>query len=456
MPKTIKSNLFHEPPIQKWHWGYALALQLVRAGVTRFHRIERVDGLEHITSHEGPTIFVANHQNGLMDPLVLCALIGPQQIHWLTRADIFNNRITRALMFGFNQMPIFRQRDRVADARERNVRIFEICAQRMKIGASIGLFPEGNHRALKSLRPMRRGVNDMVNQALALGPEMRKLRIIPVGIDYEEMTVLRRRLSYRIGAPIPFEDLINPETGQIEPGSLLTRIEATLKSLMVDIQPIERYDALLPYVQAMRTTESTDWNSTRQQIERLASFEEEAFTRIVEASVRLHDSKLLERVRAEDLGHDPADLRPTNAWIWALAPLAVLGGLISWPFSKWIGHQAHKRVKDPCFVSTFKVSVGMFLFPLYWFVLAWPMAYACCGSWGGWPVLGMYLFNLVGSRIAGWWYGHFQDWQGRRVAKRVWEGDGERPWSAYVAAVQNALNKQPMRSTSKTESTPIS
>ena len=156
-----KDQSFVEPPIQRRHIGYGLAVQLVQSGVKRFHRIERIEGLTNLPEPHEPTIIVGNHQNGLMDAIVQSAMLIPNQIHFLTRADVFSQKTARALLFSFNQMPIYRQRDKLSDARERNKRIFEICAARLNIGATIGLFPEGNHRAVKTLRPMRRGGKSM-------------------------------------------------------------------------------------------------------------------------------------------------------------------------------------------------------------------------------------------------------------------------------------------------------
>ena len=224
----------------------------MRASVTRFHRIQGVDGFENITDSKTPTIVVANHQNGLMDPLVLVSLVNNSQVHWLTRADIFYKKMARSALFSFNQMPIYRQRDRLSDARERNVKIFEVCAERLRIGARMGLFPEGNHRAMKSLRPLRRGVSDMVNASLKLDPSMRQLQILPVGIDYEEMSRFRRRLRYRIGAPIKIDELINTETNEVAPGDLLEPLMAAMDEILVNIQPEKAYKTLLPYVRAMR------------------------------------------------------------------------------------------------------------------------------------------------------------------------------------------------------------
>lgn len=415
-------------------------MHLVRAGVTRFHRIERVEGQENLPDPMEPTIYVANHQNGLMDAIVQSAMLSPNQIHFLTRADVFYQKTVRKILFAFNQMPIYRQRDRLADARERNQRIFEICAERLNIGASVGLFPEGNHRASKTLRQLRRGVVDMVNAAIKLNPEMTNLKLVPVGIDYEQMTDLRRRMSYRIGAPIPLGDLVDETTGSIPPGALLDRIQNALNDLLVNIQPDSHYKELLPYVQALRTTEAEDWVATRTEIRSLQSISEAGLEAIGHAHAELAEAGTLNAARAEDLGQAPEDLRRIPWWFWPLAPIALIGGACAYPFSKFIEKQAAKRVKDPCFISTFKVSAGMFLFPIYLFALAWPLARLASGEWGGWPVVGAYLFNLIGSRIAGWWFGVYLDWKGRREAKKVYINPAQaEAWNTYITTVKSHI-----------------
>ena len=436
-----RDRSFVEPPIQRRHVGYGTAVHLVQSGVNRFHRIERVEGLENLPGPNEPMIIVGNHQNGLMDAIVQSAMLSPHQIHFLTRADVFYQKAVRSLLFAFNQMPIFRQRDKLADARERNQRIFEICAERLNIGATIGLFPEGNHRAVKTLRPLRRGVVDIINNALKLSPEMKRLKLVPVGIDYEQMTDLRRRLSYRVGPAVRFDDLIDPSTGAIPPVDLLERLKAAMDKLTVNIQPESHYEALLPYVQAMRTTETDNWVAIRDEIRGFQSLGNDALAAIDKAHANASAAGVLAAARAEDLGHASAQLRRTPWWFWPLAPLAVIGGACAYPLSKFIGAQTDKRIQDPCFTSTFKVSAGMFLFPIYLFILAWPLAWLATGEWGGWPVLAAYVFNLIGSRFAGWWYGHYLDWKGKRNAQTVYSNpDQAAAWSDYIASVKFHLN----------------
>jgi len=434
-----KNKPFHEPPIQSRHWGYAVALQLVRAAVTRFHRIEGVEGIEHLTRPETPTIVVSNHQNGLMDPLVLVSLINQSQVHWLTRADVFNQKIARKALFAFNQMPIYRQRDRVSDARERNNRIFEICAERLRIGGRMGLFPEGNHRAMKALRPLRRGISDMVNAGIKLDPTMREMCILPVGIDYEEMPSFRRRLRYRIGKPIKVDTFIDPETNEVAPGPLLQALSKSMDEVLVNIQPEKAYDDLLPFVQAMRTTERDDWRKVKAKLDCFKDLSDEALTEIQTAAKGMQDAGVLRHARAEDLGMDEDDVRRSPFWFWFIAPIALIGGITSLPLAKWIEIFAKKRVKDPCFVSTSKVSSGMFLFPVYWIFTSVPLAYLAAGEVTLTAVLMGYVFQAIGSRIAGWWYGLYLDHRGRKQAKLVWKDAALRQsWKSYLNVVEHS------------------
>ncbi|MEN9812949.1 MAG: hypothetical protein RL479_1635 [Verrucomicrobiota bacterium] len=193
------SKPFHEPPIQRGHPIYRMMLPWVGSAVTRYHRITGTEGIEKIPEPGVPVILVCNHQNGLMDPLIHCGLMRQHQVHWLTRSDIFYHPVARFLMFSFNQMPIFRQRDRLPDIDARNRRIFEICVERLRCGAVIGLFPEGNHHGSKSIRPMKRGFVDLLDLGLKTDPTLARLQLLPVGLDYEQYDGFRRRLRYRVG-----------------------------------------------------------------------------------------------------------------------------------------------------------------------------------------------------------------------------------------------------------------
>ena len=97
-------------------------------------------------------------------------------------------------------------------------------------------------------------------------------------------------------------------------------------------------------------------------------------------------------------------------------------------------------------MSTFKMTSGMFLFPLFWWlqsVVAAVIAGAANDGWGWTAFFGWYAFNLAGSRIAGYWYGLFLDWKGMRQAQKVWSNPEARTvWTHYVQAIRHAASIQ--------------
>ncbi len=446
-PTQVKQS-FQEPPIQKTHWGYGIAIQFVRSAVPRFHRMEETSGSHSIPNRDVPMIIVSNHQNGLMDPLINTTITANHQIHWLTRADIFKKPLIRKLLFGFNQMPIFRLRDRLSGAKERNQRIFEICVERLGIGATIGLFPEGNHRTMKTLRPLKRGVADMVALSIRQNSKMKGLTVLPVGVDYEQYDAFQRRLSYRVGTAVPFEDLYDAQRDQFDYVAFLKRIEVALKNLVVDVQPEERYNLLIPFVRALRTTELPldAFHEAQSRIQQFSDIPTEAWKTIEKAFEDLNQTKILESARPEDLSLDQASRRKSSWHTWLLAPLALLGGIPSLPLAWFIQKECEKRIKDPAFMSTFKMTSGMFLFPLFWWlqsVVAAVIAGAANDGWSWTAFFGWYAFNLAGSRIAGYWYGLFLDWKGMRQAQKVWSNPEARTvWTHYVQAIRHAASIQ--------------
>lgn len=442
------NKTFHEPPIQKTHWGYSIAIQFVRSAVTRFHRMEIAKGSSILPRLDVPMIIVSNHQNGLMDPLIITTLAANHQIHWLTRADIFKKPFIRELLFGFNQMPIFRQRDRLTDSKERNRRIFEICIDRLKIGASIGLFPEGNHRAMKSLLPLRRGISDMVELSIRRSPKMKNLVIIPVGIDYEQAESFQRRLSYRVGSPILYNDLYDAAKDEFNQSGFLNRVENSLRDLMIDVQPESRYEVTTPFVKALRTSELAfpAFRDAQALIHKFKTIKTSDWENIERAFQDLDQSRLLSSVRAEDLSLEQDTKRQAKWYLWLLAPFALLGGLPSIPLALIIQNQCEKRVKEATFISTFKASSAMFLFPIFWSLQSIIVALIVGHSSDGWSwtaFFGWYIFNLAGSRFSGYWYSLFLDWKGKQKARRIWNDPVQsRLWCNYVQAMQQSIAKQ--------------
>ena len=103
----MKTRPILHPPIQVSHLYYRLTRVLVWGGITRYYKISGLDGFDQLPKPGTPAIFIGNHQNGMMDPMPFCGFV-PQQIHWLTRADVFWNPVARHILYGYNQLPVYR------------------------------------------------------------------------------------------------------------------------------------------------------------------------------------------------------------------------------------------------------------------------------------------------------------------------------------------------------------
>ena len=143
------------PPIQRVTLLHFLIRELVKQGIKRFHRITTYEGQNNLPKGKCPVIFVSNHQNGLMDPMMISGLL-KHQLHWLTRADVFWNPFVRKFLFKCHGIPIYRKRDLLPDLRERNDVIWDCCIKRLDIGSILSLFPEGNHNPQKTIRDIKK------------------------------------------------------------------------------------------------------------------------------------------------------------------------------------------------------------------------------------------------------------------------------------------------------------
>ncbi|MGB1074769.1 MAG: 1-acyl-sn-glycerol-3-phosphate acyltransferase [Flavobacteriales bacterium] len=437
---------FHVPPVHRRHMGYQLALPWVWSGITRFHRSSVISGLDNMPEPKVPTIIVCNHQNGLMDPIIHSSFLPHHHIHWLTRSDIFYKKIIRMLLFSFNMLPVFRQRDRLSDIRERNQKIFEVCVERLALGAVVGLFPEGNHHGARGLRPLKRGVVDMVTMAVNFNDSMMdRLQVIPVGLDYEQYDGFQRRLSYRMGAPIRFQKhLKRAQNGhwEMDLAPFLDEVSDALRQLMVDIPSGEVASTdWVPYVGALRTTElkGPDFDATRDQIQNLRHHPDPQS--VVAAAQALRDSHLLKRLRPEDIGRHAGEVRKSRIWPWLLTPIMLPLGWTLWPVMVFLKKQADRRIKDICFKSTFKTTSGMALFPIIWLLCSTLVALIVGLDSDGWSWTAFgasYGFNLIGTRIAGSWYGWMRDEWGAQAAQKFWNRGGAdvSVWSEYVKTIE--------------------
>src|SRR5262245_9912483 len=176
-------------------WLDRAARALARVLLAVFFRSAEVQGIERVPS-SGPVLFVANHGNGLVDPMVLVALL-PRLPRFLAKHTLWKNPAVWPLLQLAGALPVYRAQE--GDT-ARNEQTFARCFAELARGGAVALFPEGISHAEPALQPLRTGAARIALGAAAESAE--PIAIVPVGLTFEEKRIFRSRLLLCVGEPI--------------------------------------------------------------------------------------------------------------------------------------------------------------------------------------------------------------------------------------------------------------
>ena len=165
-----------------------------------------IDGREKVP--DGKVIFVANHPNGLLDPIILMMMVN-YKVRFLAMSKLFAMPVISWACRKFDALPIFRASDTgfkggpngAEDAAQRNEGTFADARRYLTAGGAIALFPEGTTHSDPSLLPLKTGA-----ARLALGTELdndwqANLTIVPIGLWYERKRKFRSSVFVKVGRP---------------------------------------------------------------------------------------------------------------------------------------------------------------------------------------------------------------------------------------------------------------
>ena len=410
-----------------------VVMRAVARGLVRlfYHRVDVV-GLERVPP-SGPLVIVANHQNALIDPLILIATL-PRILRPLAKAPLFRMPILALFLRLAGALPVHRRADPGSDPGQ-NAVMFRAVAASLRGGGAILIFPEGVSQPEPVLMPLRTGVARIVleTEGQSGGPPA---TLLPVGLTFHEPGTFRTGWALvLVGAPVPVDDCrtltsTEPERAVRE---LTARVAEALRTLIVEVEDRETL-RLTAGLEAIRRAEAGDADgdagtgtSTAEQV---------AWIQVATRAYRWlgpRDPARVARLRAEveryladleELGLSPQVVGraypPGVARRYALREgLAFLGGL---PLAAWgvashaIPYWLTALVARPLATSadvtaTVKVIAGAVLYPVCWAVEAW-VAWRILGGWG----LTAFLVGLIPSGLFA------LGWQARlaRVRRDAW------------------------------------
>jgi 1-acyl-sn-glycerol-3-phosphate acyltransferase len=236
-----------QTPIKKYSFTYASLRKYVVFFLRRFYRIS-VSGADNIHPDDR-LIIVANHQNALMDALVLLSLNNFQPV-FMARSDVFTNKGVAKILRVFKMLPIYRIRDGY-DQLANNREVFQEAFEVLQKGIPVIIFPEGNHDDRFRLRAMKKGAARIAFSYRHHDPVKREIKILPVGLNYSDVHMAGSRLFVNIGKPVDVAEFDHEFEENQAKGSifLLKKVSDSLKENILHIEDEEAYSTIYTLVQ---------------------------------------------------------------------------------------------------------------------------------------------------------------------------------------------------------------
>jgi 1-acyl-sn-glycerol-3-phosphate acyltransferase len=383
----------------------ALVRWLGEALVRLYYPVRIVDGGERIPAGK-PLVFVLNHPNGLLDPIVLRVALG-RPSRFLAKSTLFGNPLGRLAMNAFGSIPVYRAHESGARGQDasRNDESFARCRAELAAGGVLALFPEGVSHSDPEMRPLKTGAARIALSAEAEADGRLDVMVVPVGLSYEHKTTFRSSVLLVVGEPIAVVPLL-PAYRQDERAAVTALTDEIGARLDEVVLQAESRELLAGIARVARWT--SDPKSGEDPNDPAVGHRRARGLSAAYARMRARDPVRLETLVSEvrtywqtlrRLGvRDPWALELTAPRAGALAaavaklalaaPLAALGAIMGWIPYRLAGTIAPRVTHDEDLISTVKLFAGAsFLF------LAWAGEAIAVGCWRG-PLWALPVFAL--------------------------------------------------------------
>lgn len=329
---------------------------------------------------QGPVILAASHLYGFVDPVVLVARLGVLP-RFLAKATLWKSAVARPLLGFARVIPVHRRADGAVAGD--NADTFGDAVGALAEGSMLAVFPEGTTHDDPSIRPLRTGVARIALQAAGSGIE--GVRIVPVGVSYEDKVAVRGRAIVSYGDPI--EVPAGPDLLDVHGSPDPERVRLLTADLQNEVQALTPHfdtteEALALAAAASITLRSesgaapmvplADVAATARRLaavgagRRLELVSLVARYRMLLGFVGIDDDDVVRRVGLSDLARRIVVL---SVVVVFLAPLA-LAGLLSNVVPAALVLVAGLVPKAPVSKGTVRLLVAAVAFPATWIVLA--------------------------------------------------------------------------------------
>ena len=367
-----------------------------------FRRIE-VEGLERVPAG-GPLVVVANHVNGLIDPMLVLGCL-PRVPRLLGKSTLWDIPPLRPFLRWARVIPVYRRSD-AADV-ARNAETFAASRAALAEGGAVAIFPEGRSHNEPGVAPLKTGAARIALEAEAVHGPL-GVRILPVGLVFDRRERFRSRALVEIGEPFPAAAgegrPAGPPADPDAVRALTARIDRALQEVTVHFATWEEARLVAraaeiyarPALDVPRRTSLARATAARRAFaeghRRLAALHPGRVAAAAEAVRRYDDLLAAAGLRDEQVAAAYAAppvlrfLRRTVGTLLLRLPLALVGiALNALPFQ--VVSAVARRVAPADQKATWKVFPSLVVYPLTWIAEAaaagWAAARAS-GAGGGW------------------------------------------------------------------------
>ncbi len=300
----------------------------MRLGFAFYFKKIRVVGLENIPKKKA-ILFVSNHQNALIDPLLIASLC-PRELNFLTRAGVFGNSFIKALLSSINMLPIYRIGDGLTNL-HKNEEIFQKCYKILGEKGTILIFPEGNHNIRRRIRALSKGFTRIVFGALERNPEL-EIIVLPIGINYSNAKKYASSVSIYFGEPISVNELKKKKKVNAASADLKIKVGEKIKKLVSHIENQDDYDDIIK------------------------SFREDDF---------LYPEKVNKKLSIlKEFVPRPDEINNSFNFLTPIVKINSFLPLLIWKY-------VFPKIDEEEFIATFKFLIGITAFPFFYLLQSW-------------------------------------------------------------------------------------
>lgn len=201
----------------------------------------------------GSTIYVSNHPNSFMDP-ILIGTVNQPIMHFMTRSDVFVWWL-KPVLWSSHMLPIYRQQDGT-DTKGKNTDVFNKVNSSLKKGRNILIFGEGftDDEPIRGLKPVKKGPIRMGFGTLEAINWSKKIYISGIGISYSDRNAMGSEFVLNNGPKICLNDY--KETYLKSPSRVINNVtrlvEKNMQDCIVYVANPARYSLLEGIMQITR------------------------------------------------------------------------------------------------------------------------------------------------------------------------------------------------------------